>query len=120
VSTAVGQPSPEAKTSEDAGKAAGGEKSAGAANEKKEKTESELRTEREQEWRKRRDEAAQEVQRLQAEVDRLQTYANDVSAPIGPGRAELLDRLEKTRQQLDGARAKLDALEDERRRAGFR
>jgi hypothetical protein len=122
VSTDVGQvPADAAKKTEDANKAAGGEKQAGgAAKDKKEKTEDELRAEREQDWRKRRDEANQEVQRLQAETDRLQGYANDMSAPIGSGRADLLERLEKTKQELDAARAKVSALDDERRRAGFR
>jgi hypothetical protein len=122
VSTGVGQlPADEAKKAEDAKKAAGGEKAEGAAKEeKKEKTEDELRTEREQDWRKRRDAADQEVQRLQAEVDRLQTYANDINVAMGPGRAELLERLEKAKQELEAARAKVAGLEDERRRAGFR
>jgi uncharacterized protein YlxW (UPF0749 family) len=109
-----------AKKTEDENKAAGGEKAGGAAKEKKEKTDDELRAEREQDWRKRRDEANQEVQRLQAEMDRLQGYANDMSAPVGPGRAELMERLEKTKQELDAARAKVSALDEERRRAGFR
>ncbi len=120
VSTGVGQlPADEAKKADDAQKAAGGEKQAGGAA-KKEKTEDELRAEREQDFRKRRDDANQEVQRLQAEVDRLQGYASDLSAPVGPGRAELLDRLEKSRQELEAARAKVAALDDERRRAGYR
>ena len=48
--------------------------------EKKEKTEDELRADRQKDWRSRRDKANQEVQRLSSEVDRLQGYANGLNA----------------------------------------
>jgi hypothetical protein len=78
------------------------------------KTDDELRAEAETQWRERVDKANAEVSRLQGIVERLEgnqgLYTNQ----------GLKDQHADAVQKLEAARATLESLEDERRRAGYR
>jgi hypothetical protein len=85
----------------------------GAKPAKKEKTADELRAEAETEWRKRRDKKNEQIAALQATVSRLEgqrIYADPTA------QADLA----KARQDLANAKGELVALDDERRRSGYR
>jgi hypothetical protein len=86
-----------------------------------EKTEDELRAERQQEWRQRVQDAQAEVARLRSRVDQLQTSLNDMSGPIyGPNRASLASQLEQAKTALTAAEQKVVALDEEGRRNRYR
>ncbi len=111
---ATAAPSP-TSTPGTAGAAAADKKS-----DKPEKTEEEIRADRQKDWSERRDKANEKVTQLKAEVDQLQLAANDVNAgAYSPARTQLLGRLEAAKRELAAAQAEVDSLENERRAAGF-
>lgn len=79
-----------------------------------EKTDDQIRAEKENDWRTRKDAAAAEVTRLQDLVSQLEQTANEYSSPL------LLNHLEEARKALSAAQATAANLEDERRFAGYK
>jgi hypothetical protein len=74
-----------------------------------------------QAWRERLQEARNEVTRLSTEVDRRQALLNDMSGGLyGGARANKIDQLNSTKQQLGAAQRAVEALEDEGRQKGYR
>jgi hypothetical protein len=91
-----------------------------AATGKKEKSEEEVRAEKQKAWQDRRSKADDDVQRLTKEIDDLQrTAGNRRTYQFDPNRAQALDRLELAKKELQAAQQRLEDLEDERRREGF-
>lgn len=92
-----------------------------AGTEKKEKTEDELRAERQAAWREKLQAAQQEVQRLSQEVDQLQAALNDLTGPLyGSGRGAQMSRLEEAKKQLATAQQTASDIQEEGRRNGYR
>jgi len=115
-SDAATSSSAEAKTTaaEDAAKPAGD-----AA--KKEKTDDELKAEREKAWRDKLAQANAEIAKLQARADDLQRALNDLSQNLyGSTRAAQASELEQIQQKLTGSRKSLEDLQEEGRRSGYR
>jgi ElaB/YqjD/DUF883 family membrane-anchored ribosome-binding protein len=106
-----------------AGSPAPGAPAAGAtppAGEKP-KTPDEERAEQVAAWRERLTKAQEDVTRLTAEVNSLQTTLSDSSAAqYSPARAKAQSRLEAATSQLAAARANLENITEEGRRAGMR
>jgi hypothetical protein len=92
-----------AASSPSVGTAASGEK-------KKEKTEEEIRAEREQEWRDRLTAAQAELSRRQAALERMESWRFAFMNP----------ELESANAAVKTAQDAVDALEDERRQNGYR
>ena len=87
----------------------------------KPKTEDELRAERENDWRDRLQKAQEDVTRLSAEADRLQSALNDISQNLyGATRTGLLNRLDQAQKELAAARQKVADLQEEGRRNRYR
>lgn len=87
----------------------------------KPKTEEELRSEREADWRARLQKMNEEIARVSDEVNRAQTALNDIQGPLyGGTRAALITRVEEGQRQLAAARQQLADLQEEGRRARFR
>jgi hypothetical protein len=87
----------------------------------KPKTEDELRAERETDWRDRQQKAQEDVTRLSAEADRLQSALNDISQNLyGSTRTGLLNRLDQAQKELAAARQKVADLQEEGRRNRYR
>jgi DNA repair exonuclease SbcCD ATPase subunit len=86
-----------------------------------EKSEDELRAERQQDWRQRLQEAQADVARLRARVDQVQSGLNDMTVPIyGANRASMANQLEEAKTALTAAEQKVAALEEEGRRNRYR
>lgn len=112
----------------DTGAAASDPKAAPAAGDaaktdpaKKEKTEDELRAEREAAWREKVVKATAEVGRLQARADALQTALNDLTQNLyGSTRQTQAAELEQVQSQLAAARKNVEDLQEEGRRSSYR
>jgi hypothetical protein len=92
-----------------------------AANAPKEKTEDELKAEAQAAWREQMTTAQGDVARMQAEVDRLQLALNDTTASMyGSGRAATVARFEEAKKVLAEAQARVQNLQDQGRRSGYR
>jgi hypothetical protein len=88
---------------------------------KKEKTEDELRAEREAAWRERVGKANAEITRLQDRADALQRALNDLTQNLyGSTRQAQANELEQVQTQLTAARKGLEDLQEEGRRNGYR
>jgi hypothetical protein len=86
----------------------------------KPKTEEEIRAESYSDWQTRIKSTRERVERLEKDVDSLQLQANDVGVnQFSPARAQLLEMLEKKKQELAAAQQQLADLENERRRSGY-
>jgi ElaB/YqjD/DUF883 family membrane-anchored ribosome-binding protein len=97
--------------------AAGGPPPAG----EKPKTPDEERAEQVTAWRERLTKAQEDVTRLSEEVNALQTSLSDSSAAqYSPARAKASARLDAAKEQLAAARANLENIQEEGRRAGMR
>lgn len=87
----------------------------------KEKSEEEKKAEAEKAWREKLQKTRDEVTKLSAEADKLQTSLNDVTGNLyGATRTNLINQLEKAKQQLAGAQKSVEDLEEEGRRNGYR
>jgi hypothetical protein len=88
---------------------------------KKEKTDDELKAEREKAWRDKLAQANAESARLQARADDLQRALNDLSQNLyGSTRAAQASELEQVQQKLADSRKSLEELQEEGRRNGYR
>lgn len=86
-----------------------------------EKSEEELRAERQAEWRQKLQDAQADVARLRARVDQIQTALNDMTGPIyGPNRASIANQLEQSKAALTTAEQTVASLEEEGRRNRYR
>jgi molecular chaperone GrpE (heat shock protein) len=102
-------------------KAAPAPSAPGAAPAPKEKSEDELRAQRQQEWRDRMQRAQADVQTLSQRAEQLQVRVNDATGNVySATRTNLLNELETTKTLLAAARQGLSSLEDEGRRSGYR
>jgi hypothetical protein len=119
-----GAPQPAVEAAATDPKAAGAPAAADAAKAdpaKKEKTEDELKAERETAWRDKVTKANAEVTRLQARADVLQTALNDLTQNLyGSTRQAQAAELELVQGQLAVARKGLEDLQEEGRRNGYR
>jgi hypothetical protein len=117
-SSAAGEPTPEA--SPVVGQASPAPGTPGAAAQRP-KTEEELATERQAEWRKKLAEAQEDVSRWAAEVNRLQDGLNDATLGFyGPARANRANALAEAQKNLAAAQASVESLTTEGRRNGWR
>jgi DNA repair exonuclease SbcCD ATPase subunit len=86
-----------------------------------EKSEEELRAERQTEWRQKLQAAQADVARLRARVDQIQAALNDMTGPIyGPNRASIANQLEQSKAALTTAEQTVASLEEEGRRNRYR
>ena len=86
-----------------------------------EKSEDELRAERQAEWRQKLTDAQASVARLRARADQMQAALNDMTGPIyGPNRASIANQLEQTKTALASAEHTVATLEEEGRRNRYR
>jgi hypothetical protein len=87
----------------------------------KEKTDDELKAERERVWRDKLTQANAEITRLQSRADDLQRALNDLSQNLyGSTRARQASELEQVQQALAASRKSLEDLQEEGRRSGYR
>jgi hypothetical protein len=88
---------------------------------KKEKTEDEIRAERQGEWSQKLDLARQQARVHHENIDRIQTDLNDVSGGIyTTRRTALLNMLDSENAALAKSNTDIEQLEEEGRRNGFR
>lgn len=88
---------------------------------KKEKTDDELKAEREKAWRDKLAQANAEITRLQSRADELQRALNDLSQNLyGSTRASQASELEQVQQKLAASRKSLEDLQEEGRRNSYR
>jgi hypothetical protein len=99
---------------------ASGAAPATGATAKPEKTEDELRGERQAEWRQKLQDAQAKVTALRARRDEMQNELNDMKSLYGPNRASVANHLEKTKADLAAAEQAVANLEDEGRRNRYR
>jgi hypothetical protein len=86
-----------------------------------EKSEDELRAERQTEWRQKLTDAQANVARLRARADQMQAALNDMTGPLyGPNRASIANQLEQTKAALTTAEQTVASLEEEGRRNRYR
>jgi hypothetical protein len=118
----VSQPAADAAVVATAAPAAAAAPAAGAApaGAPPEKTEEELRAEKQAEWRQKLQEAQANVSTLRARQDQIQAELNDTRTVYGPNRASLLNHLEKTKSALAQAEQTVTNLEEEGRRSRYR
>lgn len=91
-----------------------------AGAKKGEKTEDELRAEREADWHKRMDAANKNVSILQENINKLQADLNDMSGGVySPRRTTIANLLEETKKQLTEAQQAVGNLQEEARRNGY-
>ena len=105
------------------GQAAGPEAPAGAAAgapAAPQKTEEELRAEKQAQWRQKLQEAQANVSTLRARQDQIQAELNDTRTVYGPNRASLVNHLEKTKAALAEAEQAVSNLDEEGRRSRYR
>lgn len=107
-------PDPKAEAAADASKPAGD-----AA--KKEKTDDELKAERQKAWRDKLAQVNAESARLQSRADDLQRALNDLSQNLyGSTRASQASELEQVQQKLAASLKSAEDLQEEGRRNGYR
>jgi DNA repair exonuclease SbcCD ATPase subunit len=86
-----------------------------------EKTEDELKAERQQQWREQVQKTQAEIQSLGQKADQLQMQLNDLSQNLYTStRANLANELDGTKTKLATAQRTLATLEDDGRRLGYR
>jgi hypothetical protein len=73
-----------------------------------------------QEWRTKLEDARKEEQAYKDLADRIQLDLNDTSSLYTPGRARKMTTLDETKQKLADVQARIAALEEDGRRAGYR
>ncbi len=73
-----------------------------------------------QEWRTKLEDARKEEQAYKDLADRIQLDLNDTSSLYTPGRARKMATLDETKQKLADVQARIDALQEEGRRNGYR
>jgi hypothetical protein len=73
-----------------------------------------------QAWRTKLEDARKEEQAYKDLADRIQLDLNDTSSLYTPGRARKMTTLDETKQKLADVQARIEALEEEGRRAGYR
>jgi len=73
-----------------------------------------------QAWRTKLEDARKEEQAYKDLADRIQIDLNDTSSLYTPGRARKMTTLDETKQKLADVQARIEALEEEGRRAGYR
>jgi Cu/Ag efflux protein CusF len=84
------------------------------------KTEEERRAEQQTAWRERRDQAAQKVELHREQIQSIELELQDMTGGVfTPRRAALQARLEEGQRQLAAAERELEAIESERRQAGY-
>lgn len=93
---------------------------AAAAPAERQKTDDELREEKQTEWRQKVHDAQANVANLRAKQDEIQGALNDTRTVYGPGRAGLMNQLEKTKAALAEAEQALSNLQEEGRRSRYR
>jgi len=87
----------------------------------KEKTDDELKAEREKAWRDKLTQANAEITRLQSRADDLQRALNDLSQNLyGSTRATQASELEQVQKKLAASRKSLEDLQEEGRRNSYR
>ena len=92
-----------------------------APRDRQAKTEDELRAEAEVKWRERLQQSRNDVSRLSAEANQLQTGLNDMTQNLyGANRTNAMNRLEEVKKQLAAAQTSVVDLEEEGRRSRFR
>jgi hypothetical protein len=92
-----------------------------AAKPAPEKSEEEVRAEKQTEWRQKLQDAQARATTLRTRRDSIQTALNDMSGPIyGPGRASMANQLEQTKTALAAAEQTIAGLEEEGRRSRYR
>ncbi len=112
--TSTTPPDPKAAAAADASKPPGD-----AA--KKEKTDDELKAEREKAWRDKLAQLNAEIARLQGRADDLQRALNDLSQNLyGSTRASQASELEQVQQKLAASRKSAEELQEEGRRNSYR
>jgi hypothetical protein len=84
------------------------------------KTEEELRGERQTEWRQKLQEAQSNVSTLRARQEQIQAELNDTRTVYGPNRGSLVGHLDKTKAALAQAEQLVANLEEEGRRNRYR
>jgi len=71
-------------------------------------------------WRTRIRTAREDVTRHSTEVERLQTLLNDTGSLFGAARQQAIDRQNEAKVALGASREKIEGLETEGRRNGYR
>lgn len=93
----------------------------GAGAQAPQKSEDELRAERQTAWREKLQKARDNVTQLTAEVSRLEAALNDLTVPAyGATRTTRVEAHQKAKQQLAAAQQAILDLEEEGRRNGYR
>ena len=86
-----------------------------------EKSEDELRAERQTEWRQKLQSARADVATLRARREQIEAALSDPAVPMyGAGRASVANQLEQTKTQLVAAEQNVANLEEEGRRNRYR
>jgi hypothetical protein len=85
-----------------------------------EKTEEELRTERQAEWRNRLQASQAKVATLRTRREQMETELADLKTLYGPNRASIANHLERAKADLAAAEQEVANLEDEGRRNRYR
>ncbi len=73
-----------------------------------------------QEWKAKLEDARKEEQAYKDLADRIQLDLNDTSSLYTPGRARKMTTLDETKQTLADVQARIEALQEEGRRNGYR
>jgi len=93
----------------------------GAGAQAPQKSEDELRAERQTAWREKIQKARDNVTQLTAEVGRLEAALSDLTVPVyGATRTTRVEAHQKAKQQLAAAQQAVADMEEEGRRAGYR
>lgn len=86
-----------------------------------EKSEDELRAERQAEWRQKLQTARADIATLRARREQIEAALSDPAVPMyGAGRASVANQLEQTKTQLAAAEQNVANLEEEGRRNRYR
>ncbi len=111
----VTSPAPaDAKAAGQAGEAKPGDAKAAESDPEKEKEKAN------QEWKAKLEDARKEEQAYKDLADRIQLDLNDTSSLYTPGRARKMTTLDETKQKLADVQARIEALQEEGRRNGYR
>jgi len=93
----------------------------GSGTQPPQKSEDELRAERQAAWRDKIQKARDNVTQLSSEVSRLEAALNDLTVPVyGATRTTRVEAHQKAKQQLAAAQLAVADLEEEGRRNGYR
>ena len=103
-----------------AGQAGAAPAAPAAPNGPPEKSEEELRNERQAEWRQKLTDAQAKVVALRTRRDQMQAELADTKSLYGPNRASVANHLEKAKTDLAAAEQEVANLEDLGRRNRYR